>query len=87
MLSHRRNILICKTRPQFSKEPARPFRNLSLGGIARPNIIYVSKFGTLRNIRELEKVMSESTNAYSDRQLRNLKSPKKRKIYAKKEIS
>ncbi len=71
MLSTHRNILIFKTRPQFSKQPAKPFRNYSLGGISRPNMIYVSKFTTYPNIRDVEKIMSESTNATSDRVIRS----------------
>ncbi len=66
MMSKRRNILILKTPPHFSKEPARPFKNISLGGIARPNIIYVPKFTTQPNLREIEKVMSGTTNAIGE---------------------
>ncbi len=79
MLSKRRQILISKLKPQFSKQPAKTFRNCSLGGIARPNLLYVGKFSTYPNIRDVEKVMSESTNAISDREVQNLKNPKQPK--------
>ena len=77
MLSKRRNILIFYSQPRFTSAPARPFKNCSLGSIARPNRIYVPKFSTRPNIREVEKLMSQSTPAFAEGSVKNLKNPKK----------
>ncbi len=79
MMSKRQNILILKSPPRFSKAPARPFKNYCLGGIARPNILYVPKFATHPNLREVEKVMSQGTNAIGDMVAKNPKKPQKEK--------
>ena len=78
MLNTRRNVLVLKSVPHFSKTPAHTFKNISLGGIARPNIIFVRKlFTTQQNFREVEKLMSTSTNATTDHVARTI-NPKKR---------
>ncbi len=80
MLNTRRHILIFKSKPHFSKQPAHPFRNRSLGAIARPNIIYVPKFSTHPNTREVEKIMSESTIGMKNPTVQNPIHPRKEKV-------
>ncbi len=80
MLNTRRNILILKKIPRFSSQPARPLINRSLGGIARVNSIYVQKYLTQKNPREVETIMTQSTNAIAEPTARNVKSPIKEKI-------
>lgn len=65
MISPRKNFLFLQNNPRFSTRPAQPFFNYSLGGIARPNIIYVREHATKKNIRQIEKIMSETSKAIS----------------------
>ena len=40
MINPRRNVLVLRKKPRFTRFPARPFYNLCLGGITRPNAIF-----------------------------------------------
>ncbi len=61
MLTSKQKVLSLKHRPNFTRFPAHPFYNLCLGGIARPNAIYVPLH--FRAIRDVDKEMGPSTLA------------------------
>ena len=87
MLSKRHNVVILHGLPRMSSQPARPFKNCSLGGIARPNLIFVPKISTRPNPREIEKIMSQSTNAVGKDIVQNPKNPKKIKTISRSKSS
>ncbi len=71
MLGPRKNIVFVEHNPRFNSRPGLPFFNYSLGGIARPNIIYMKEHGTKKNIRQIEKIMSQTSKPFTSATVRS----------------
>ncbi len=80
MLSPRKNIVFVQNSPRFNTRPAQPFFNYSLGGISRPNIIYMKEHATKKNIRQIEKIMSASSKPFIPAMVRSEQKNKRKKI-------